>query len=70
MSRTTCEELAVVRIRETPNSTLQRGGESLPGCPIAGALSNDLKTGSQSEPLLATCTNKHTDIQSAHAISR
>ena len=48
----------------------KEGVVTLPGCPIAEVLSNDLKTGSQSEPLLATCANKHTDIQSTHAISR
>ena len=43
MSRTTFEELAVVRRRDTPNSPLQRGGESLPGCPIAGVLAALMK---------------------------
>ena len=54
MSRTTCEESAMVRRRDTHNSPLQRGGESLPGCPVAGvlaALMKNYKNGLQKFPI-------------------
>ena len=43
MSQTTCEELAVVRTRETPQFSSPKRGESLPGCPIAVVLAAPMK---------------------------